>query len=98
MEFLKQIAQGRERKLDGPAKKVGRRRVHVCTVYLPASLSASGSQGAAMQNPGSSQSCARPIFSLSLSFLATAEPDTSFIQPVAKLQTRNFLLLDEKLE
>jgi hypothetical protein len=74
MEFLKQIAQGRERKLDGPAKKVGRRRVHVCTVYLPASVSASGSQGAAMQNPGSSQSCARPISRSRFPFLLQPSP------------------------
>ncbi len=34
--------------------------VCMCTFYLPASLSASGFQGAGRQNPGSSQSCARP--------------------------------------
>jgi hypothetical protein len=39
-------------------------------------------KAAAMQNP---------------SFLPTAQADTSFIQPVAKLQTRNCVLLDEKI-
>jgi hypothetical protein len=47
---------GREN-LDGAAKKVGRR-----CVDLPAFLSPSGFEGAGRQNPGSSQSCARPIY------------------------------------
>jgi len=38
-----------------------RTMLYMCTFYLPASLSASGFQGAGRQNPGSSQSCARPI-------------------------------------
>jgi len=44
-----QIACGKERKLDGPAKKVSRLWVHMCTFYLPASLSASGFQGEGRQ-------------------------------------------------
>jgi len=48
--------EGRERKLDGAAKKVGRLCVH-----LPAALSASEFQGAGRQKPRFSQSCAQPI-------------------------------------
>jgi hypothetical protein len=53
--------EGRERKLDGVAKMVGRLCVH-----LPAALSASEFQGADRQKPRFSQSCA-PRLALSLS-------------------------------
>jgi hypothetical protein len=43
----------------------------MCTFYLPASISASGFQGAGRQNPWSSQSCACPI--CSQGYLGTAE-------------------------
>jgi hypothetical protein len=49
--------------------------VCMCTFYLPASLSASGFQGAGRQNPRFSQSCAQPTLavcgSLSLGLLCS---------------------------
>jgi hypothetical protein len=45
-----------------------RTMLYMCTFYLPASPSASGFQGAGKQNPGSSQSCVRPICVHSLTF------------------------------
>jgi hypothetical protein len=52
--FLRNCVEGRERKFDGAAKKVGR------PFCLPASLSASEFQGAGRQKQRFSISCARP--------------------------------------
>jgi hypothetical protein len=56
--FSKNCVDGRERKLDGAAKIVGRLCAHF--LCLPACLSASEFQGAGRQKPRFSQSCAQP--------------------------------------